>query len=183
MRAASKRTTIPKWARPSAPALTSCDEETLVLLSFGGNDCDYNWAEVAADPDGIHMPHIEPDEFAALYREAIELARASGAKVAAASIVPIEARRYMHTISEGKSGENILKWLGDVDRLYRWQESYNQIACSVAGKLGCQILDIRSAFLQSACFPTLMSDDGIHPSPAGHALLHRTVRAALCGME
>ena len=74
--------------------LTPCDEETLVLLSFGGNDCDYNWAEVAADPDGIHMPHIEPDEFAALYREAIELARASGAKVAAASIVPIEARRY-----------------------------------------------------------------------------------------
>ena len=163
--------------------LAPCDEETLVLLSFGGNDCDYNWAEVAADPDGIHMPHIEPDEFAALYREAIELARASGAKVAAASIVPIEARRYMHTISEGKSGENILKWLGDVNRLYRWQESYNQIACSVAGKLGCPILDIRSAFLQSACFPTLMSDDGIHPSPAGHALLHRTVRAALCGIE
>ena len=129
------------------------------------------------------MPHIEPDDFAALYREAIELARASGAKVAAASIVPIEARRYMKTISEGKSGESILKWLGDVNRLYRWQESYNQIACSVAGKLGCQILDIRSAFLQSACFPTLMSDDGIHPSPAGHALLHRTVRAALCGIE
>ena len=73
--------------------LTHYDDQTLILLSFGGNDCDYNWAEIAADPDGIHMPHTPPEEFSSLYRDAVAFARASGAEVAAASIVPIEATR------------------------------------------------------------------------------------------
>lgn len=161
--------------------LTRCDDQTLILLSFGGNDCDYNWAEIAADPDGIHMPHTPPEEFVSLYRDAVALARTSGAEVAAASIVPIEATRYMKTISDGRDAANILKWLGDINRLYRWQEYYNHLACAAAASLGCRMIDVRSAFLQSACFPSLMSDDGIHPSPAGHALLHKTVYAALSG--
>ena len=151
----------------------------VVLLSFGGNDCDFDWAEISDAPDSVHLPHTLPEDFTALYREAISLARLRGAEVAVASIVPIEATRYMRTISAGRSEENILKWLGDVNRLYRWQEYYNDLACTAALKLGCHMIDVRPRFLQSACFPALMSDDGIHPSPAGHALLHKTFADAL----
>ena len=158
--------------------LTPCDRDTTILLSFGGNDCDYNWEEISDNPDGVHAPHTTPEDFVTLYRDAIRAAQKTGASVAVASIVPIEAERYMKTISQGRSEENILKWLGDVHRLYRWQEYYNFLACSLSGSLGCRLVDIRSRFLQSACFPTLMSDDGIHPSPAGHALLHKAVASA-----
>ena len=88
----------------------------------------------------------------------------------------------MQTISRDRSDENILKWLGDVHRLYRWQEYYNALSTQLAQSAGCPVLDIRSQFLQSARFPALLSDDGIHPSAEGHALLHRTLASMLAGL-
>ena len=163
--------------------LPACADGSVVLLSFGGNDCDYDWEQVSSAPDGTHCPHLLPEEFLSGYQQLISAARERGAAVAVASIVPIDAQRYMHTISQNRSGENILKWLGDVYRLYRWQESYNALACTLARSLGCPVLDLRLPFLQSARFPSLMSDDGIHPSPEGHALLHRTLAEALSSLS
>ena len=160
----------------------ACEEGTIVLLSFGGNDCDYDWERVAADPEGEHHPHLPPEQFVSLYCELIETARASGAQVAVATTVPIDAERYMQTISRERNGENILKWHGDVYRLYRWQEYYNALSSALAQSAGCPLLDVRSKFVQSVHFPALLSDDGIHPSAEGHALLHQTLASLLAGL-
>ena len=45
--------------------------------------------------------------------------------------------------------------------------------------MGCRVIDVRSPFLRQPRFPTLMSDDGIHPSEQGHALLHQVLADAL----
>ena len=159
-----------------------CTQDDTVLLSFGGNDCDYDWAQIAARPDDEHLPAVPPEAFCAGYRTLIETAQQSGARVAVASIIPLEAERYMQCISAGKNADHILKWLGDVNHLYRWQEYYNTMLCQLAQSLGCPIVDLRGAFLQRADFQTLISDDGIHPSQKGHDLIHQRVAAAATAM-
>ena len=159
--------------------LSACGPGATVLFSFGGNDCDYNWAEIAAAPEAGHLPHTPPERFPELYRQAIQMARDCGAEPVVASIVPLEAERYWRVLSNGLDGARIMQWLGDVHHLYRWQEYYNDLACSTAKAMGCRVIDIRSPFLRQPRFPTLMSDDGIHPSEQGHALLHQVLADAL----
>ena len=43
--------------------LSACVPGATVLFSFGGNDCDYNWAEIAAAPEAGHLPHTPPERF------------------------------------------------------------------------------------------------------------------------
>ena len=43
--------------------LAPCAEDTTVLFCFGGNDCDYDWKAISADPDGEHLPHTPSERF------------------------------------------------------------------------------------------------------------------------
>ena len=43
--------------------LAPCAEDTTVLFCFGGNDCDYDWKDISADPDGEHLPHTPSERF------------------------------------------------------------------------------------------------------------------------
>lgn len=150
-----------------------------VLFSFGGNDCDYDWAKISADPDGSFLPNTPQDTYIDAYRDAIRTARNAGARVAVTSLLPIDAERYMDHISQGNSYDNILHWLGDVGHLYRWQEFYSNLSCTMARAFGCQLIDLRSEFLKVKNFRTLLGQDGIHPTQAGHDIIHNCVSAAL----
>ena len=153
--------------------------DTTVLFSFGGNDCDYDWAKVSADPDGAFLPNTPQDAYIDAYRDAIRTAQDAGARVAVTSLLPIDAERYMQHISAGNSYDNILHWLGDVGHLYRWQEYYSSLSCMLARAFGCQLVDLRSEFLKGKNFRMLLSSDGIHPTQAGHDIIHNCVSAAL----
>lgn len=159
--------------------LTPDEKGTTVLFSFGGNDCDYDWAKVSADPDGAFLPNTPQDTYIDAYRDAIRTAQSSGARVALTSLLPIDAERYMEHISQGNSYDNILHWLGDVGHLYRWQEYYSNLSCTLARAFGCQLVDLRSEFLKVKNFRTLLGGDGIHPTQAGHDIIHNCVSAAL----
>lgn len=159
--------------------LTPDEKDTTVLFSFGGNDCDYDWAKVSADPDGAFLPNTPQDTYIDAYRDAIRTAQNSGARVAITSLLPIDAERYMEHIAKGNSYDNILRWLGDVGRLYRWQEYYSNLSCTLARAFGCQLVDLRSEFLKVKNFRTLLGGDGIHPTQAGHDIIHNCVSAAL----
>lgn len=148
-----------------------CSEDTLVVLEYGGNDCDYNWAEIAANPEGTFLPHTPEKAFLAGYRNAVEMARRKGAQVAMLSLIPIDAEKYFSWISRSLNKENILRWLGDVSMLSRWQEYYNHLVEGLAKSMGCPLIDVRRDFLMSHQFGSLLCDDGIHPTPAGHDLI------------
>ena len=45
----------------------------------------------------------------------------------------------------------------------------------VASESGCPLIDIRSPFLLSHDYRSLISDDGIHPSEKGHRLIRETL--------
>ena len=55
--------------------LAPCAEDTTVLFCFGGNDCDYDWKAISADPDGEHLPHTPSERFIDGYCTAIRKAR------------------------------------------------------------------------------------------------------------
>lgn len=156
--------------------LDECGEGSVVLFEFGGNDCDHDWRAVSEHPGESHTSRISKETFAEYYKNAIRKAREAGAEVIMANMIPIDADRYMQTISKGNSYENILSWLGDVSMLYRYQEHYNHLVEQLSAETGCPLIDLRGAFLLSHDYKALISSDGIHPTDAGHDLIEKTLR-------
>lgn len=154
-------------------------ENTTVLFEFGGNDCAYDWRRVSEAPNERHSPKTELGRFIELYREAVELVRGAGADVMISTLVPIDASKYMSFISRGLSYDNILSWLGDVNMLYRWHESYNRAVEQLADSCGAELFDLRNEFLSTHEFGTLIGADGIHPTENGHRMIEDITVAAL----
>ena len=163
--------TICRGSRVVDRRLPALDEHTLVILGFGGNDCDHDWQAVSDDPEGIHLPRILVQSFRDRYAELIAKVQATGAKVALCSLVPLDADKFFAFISEGKSAERIMQWLGDKEILYRWHENYNRAVERLAASTGCPLIDVRDGFLTRHDFASLIGPDGIHPTEAGYAII------------
>lgn len=154
--------------------LEDCDEDTVVILEYGGNDCNYNWSEVSDDPKGSFLPNTPAEKFQEIYLKMVEFARNKGAKVAICNLVPIDSERFMNWVSKGLNYDNIIGWMGDVNRIARWQEYYSRLSEKVAAIAKCPILDLRSNFLASESLKNMISIDGIHPNSQGHTLIKET---------
>ena len=172
--------TIEKGRDALERKLQDCDSSTLVILEYGGNDCDFEWKNVSDAPLAEHTPHIEPQKFIDTYKQVITAAMKKGATVAITSLVPIDSGKYMKWISRNLSYDNILNWLGDESMLFRWQEYYSHLVEGIARELKCGFIDLRREFLLSHKFPKLLCADGIHPTQAGHELIEKTLCKFVC---
>lgn len=160
-----------------------CDADSIVLFEYGGNDCDHDWAQVSQTPQSTHEPHVPPAQFLRAYEDVLTQAKATGAQICICSLVPIRAEDYLDFISQGRSRENIVHWLGDASMLYRYQENYNRMVEHLAMRLHCRLIDLRGAFLLSHDYDNLISPDGIHPSEEGHDLIENTLCNALFSLS
>ncbi len=152
------------------------------LIEFGGNDCAYDWAEVAADPEGEHLCVVPPEEFEQEYSKMIKTVEEAGSLPVAATLPPISSKRYLaHVCREGLDSGAILHWLGDLEAIHRWQEGYSAMVRRVAQSLGCRILDLRSVFPDSIEEQEkYLCPDGIHPNRLGQRLMYeKAVRPLL----
>lgn len=156
-------------------------QEEFAVLEFGGNDCDYCWAEIAAAPEEKHDCRTPPEQFAVEYREAIRLLRESGRTPVLMTLPPIHSERYLRFICrDGLSMDRILMWLGDVDAIYRWQEKYSRMVEHIAAEEGTALIDLRGAFFMDGREPDeLLCADGIHPSRIGQGIIYRTLCASV----
>lgn len=174
--------TLPKaLARIEKDTETEAEGEEYALLELGGNDCDFDWAEVSDAPDASHECRTPPAQFADGLRRAVALLRGSGRTPVLTSLPPVDAELYLGFLCRGGlSRENILRWLGDVQRIYRWQENYSCLIEQVAREERVPLIDLRRPFLQDArASEALLCADGIHPSRLGQELLYRSFSAAL----
>ena len=148
----------------------------IVLLEYGGNDCDFDWEAVAADPQGRHNPKTTPEEFCELYGRLVSMLQSRGMRVALMTLPPIDAQRYLGWVApEEHKRRSVLRWLGDSQVIYRFQEMYSGLAAKVAAQTGALLADIRPAFLTQHDMGSLLCRDGIHPNAAGHALIFDTL--------
>ena len=155
--------------------------EELAVLELGGNDCDYDWAQISQAPEAEYDCKTPPREFMDRYREAIRLIRESGRTPVLMNLPPVHSERYLRFICRnGLSRQNILRWLGDVDAIYRWQDKYSQMVEQLAREEKTRLIDLRRAFPKDAgSLEPLLCDDGIHPSRSGQKLIFDTLCTTL----
>lgn len=152
----------------------NCDA---VILEYGGNDCDFDWASIAASPDEQHLPKTPLEDFYNNYKEIIDGLEAIGKKIILLNLPPIDSNKYFDWFGNGLDKDNIKKWLGgDVHYIYEYHAGYNDKVCEIASEYKLPIIDIRSEFLRQPNYTDLLCRDGIHPNEQGHALIAQIIK-------
>jgi len=142
-----------------------------IVMDYGGNDCDFNWKEISEKPDGEHLPNTPPDIFVGTYYKIISLLKKNGIRPILTNLPPLDAQRFFDWFCNGFSKTNILKWLGGVESIYRWQENYSKTVEKVAIETDTLIVDIRGAFLKHGRVDRFLCEDGTHPNTAGQKII------------
>ena len=135
------------------------------LIEYGGNDCNYDWADVAAHPEQHHDPVVLADEFRANLTSIVQMLREAGVRPIFTTLPPIDEVKYLACIDHnGASAAGVMQWLGDVRRIYRTQERYSGLVCTIAAELGVPCVDPRERFLNGVDPRASNAEDGIHLS-------------------
>lgn len=145
------------------------------FLEFGGNDCDYKWEEVSAQPLEQHECNTPIETFRQQYISLIDLVRKNNGIPIMLSIPPIDSARYFKWISRGLNPRNILSFIGEENTIFSWQEKYNSIILELSKKYSVPLIDIRYSFLQSNDYRDYLCEDGIHPNDKGHLLIAKCI--------
>lgn len=159
-------------------ALDRGDSPDIVLMDFGGNDCDFVWPEIDKNPEGEHLPKTPLPQFLSTYTEMVQALRSKGIKPIITNLPPIAPDRYLSWLcrKESLNEKNLLLWLGDVNAIYRYQENYSNTVVSFAREENIPLVDIRGAFLKNMHLGSYLCEDGIHPNTAGQALMTEAFR-------
>lgn len=145
----------------------------IALVEYGGNDCDYPWAEIAENPTGDFSPNTPLDLFGDTLQKMVETLKSKKVQPILMTLPPIDSTRYFnHICRNGVDKDAILDWLkGDIQTIARFQELYSLKINTIAKQTGTVLIDVRSAFLQRRDYASLICDDGIHPNREGHLLI------------
>lgn len=144
----------------------------LALVEFGGNDSDFKWNEISMEPDKEHLPLTSMADFKQNIASMTEELRAQGVQPIMMTLPPIEPNRYLDFVSRnGNSRENILKWLGYVEKIYETHKSYSDAVAEIAQERIVPLVDVRSAFPSGNALGEYMCIDGVHPDKKGYQLI------------
>lgn len=149
------------------------DNPDIVLIEYGGNDCDFNWDEIAVNPEALHSPKTDFNVFKSNLKDTIDFLKSNHIKPVLMTLPPLNADMYFKWVSKNNplAETNILKWLGSVTKIYWWQERYNSLIIKVAEETSTIWIDIRGAFLEHPDFSKFLCLDGIHPNKDGHRII------------
>lgn len=148
-----------------------------VVMDFGGNESNYNWAEIAADPTGAYTPLVPLEEFPEHYRRLIRLVKNHGMVPILMTLPPLIPQRFFDWWCNGLDQEAVHQWIGSVSNIYTHQEQYSRVVEQLAMEEHVPLVDVRRAFLEYGNLEELMCVDGTHPNSAGQAVIARTFRS------
>ncbi|HLP15277.1 MAG TPA: SGNH/GDSL hydrolase family protein [Bacteroidota bacterium] len=145
----------------------------IVLIEFGGNDCDYNWDAIAEDPSREFHPNTECMVFHDLLSGLVVKLNSLNIVPVLVTLPPLDPDKYFRWISRNseQAKHNILQFIGSISHIYAWHERYNAAVLRVAEETKTRLIDIRSAFLENSDYTTLICGDGIHPNKKGHKVI------------
>jgi lysophospholipase L1-like esterase len=154
------------------PAMLEAESD-LVLIELGNNDCDKKWEEVIADPDTDHESIVPFETFKNNIRTIIENIRKAGKKPVVMTLHPIDGDRYFDFIAHGDQGRanNLIKFLGDKNLIYRTQERYAEALERIAVAAQVPTVPLRERLLSVHKYSDYMCSDGIHLNQRGQELV------------
>lgn len=149
----------------------------IVLIEFGGNDCDFDWEDIAHNPDIEHKPNTELITFRDTLLNMIDTLKNSNITPVLMTLPPLDYKRYFNWITKGDESaeQNVLHWLGSEIEIYNWHKAYSEMIAEVANKTKTLLVDVRSEFLKYRDYSRFLCIDGIHPNVEGHSLIADTV--------
>lgn len=154
------------------------------LLEYGGNDCNFDWSAISANPAGTHLPKTDLETFTNTLSSMTDALVKAGSQPVLMTLPPIDAEKYLdHICSAGCSRENILTWLGDTNMIYRFQELYSDAIGTLAVRKGLPLVNVRPLFLDKHNYKQLISPDGIHPSELGYDIMYSALSQRLEALE
>ncbi|MCL1852381.1 MAG: SGNH/GDSL hydrolase family protein [Peptococcaceae bacterium] len=142
-----------------------------IVMDYGGNDCDFNWKEIAECPDDAHFPNTPLDVFSETYHKIIKLLMEKGIRPIMTTLPPLDAHRFFDWFCNGLNKANVLKWLESVETIYRWQENYSRTVEKIAAETNTLLVDLRGAFLANGRIKRLLCEDGTHPNTEGQKMI------------
>jgi len=146
-----------------------CD---VVVMDFGGNDCDFNWKAISENPTCEHQPKTPIDEFVRVYHEMIEVLKKHSILPVLTTLPPLSPQKFFDWFCKGLNKDNVLKWLGgDVNAIYRFQENYSRTVEKIVRDSGAHLVDLRGAFLRERHLNNLLCEDGTHPNTNGQKII------------
>lgn len=146
----------------------------ICIIEFGGNDCDYDWPPVSENPDVPHDQKVPLPLYMETLDQMVKTLREHKITPVIMSMPALVPDRWYEHVSIGNNKENILKFLkGYSDTLYRNHEIYNTHLVNYAYKNNIQLVDMRTALLESPDYRDLMCLDGIHPNTEGYKFMSK----------
>lgn len=142
-----------------------------MLLAYGGNDCNMPWAQVSRDPSRLYDAATPLNVFEETLARFAGLVKERGGKPVLMTPPPLVAERFAAWVSQGLDAGAILRYLGDVQHVYRWHERYANAVRRVATQLRLNLVDLRDALLAHNDYPSLVGVDGMHINEKGHAVI------------
>lgn len=156
--------------------LKNVHEGDTVVLEYGGNYCEFDWAAIAAHPDVDHLPAVNFGQFREFYHSAIGKCLAKGARVVLLTLPTLLPQRYFDFVSRNLDRDNILHWLGnDACSLSHWNEQYNEEILSLAAQYQLPVIDINPTFLRHHYLEDCYAINGMHPNNIGHSFIAELV--------
>lgn len=138
-----------------------------LVMDFGGNDCDYLWDEISKNPLDFHEPHTPLDLFTKEYTQLIRFLKEHHILPVITTLPPLDSQRFFQWWCNNLDKENILKWLGSIDQIYKHQETYSNQVLLIAEAEDVPLIDLRHAFLEDNNPSSLICEDGTHPNSKG----------------
>ncbi|MBQ8972956.1 MAG: SGNH/GDSL hydrolase family protein [Clostridia bacterium] len=147
----------------------------LAVIEFGGNDCDLDWGYVSEHPEQLQNGNVPLDRFEENLCGMIREARQANMRPVLVTPPPLLAQRYFRWVSQNRDESRILRYLGDVEHIYRWQERYALRIRAIAQREKTALFDLRELFLAQQRMPDLVCVDGIHPNQLGHDMMYNAI--------
>lgn len=147
------------------------------LIEFGGNDCNFNWAAVSEHPEEEHFSITPPDVYLESMRAMVRWLIQRNIQPVLMTLPPIDAERYFRfLVGTRLNPKHILRWLGDVQQIYRYQEMYSMLVEKVAREFSVQLIDLRQKCLEYHGFvKRMICEDGLHLTEGGQRFMGETI--------
>lgn len=152
--------------------LPSIENAEYAILCYGGNDSDYNWRAIAANPQAEHHPKTAIGVFEKTYARIIGKVRAAGITPVVMSLPPMDSSKYYNFLTSVFSSEekrNVSRWLkGGASAIQAGHELYNDAVKRIAASTDAILVDVSSVFKSPDRY---LCADGIHINAHGQHVI------------